>query len=1045
MKRLLTIITAMLLSVVVLAQKKTITGVVSHKINHTPLSGATISVNNKMVVTDANGKFAIEAAAGDEVTITHVGMIPVTIKLSAGMQDVTVELEEGQKELEQFVVIGYQAQKKKDLTGAVAVVDLAPVKNNSSGNVMQALQGRVAGLYIEKSGGSPNGANSRILIRGSNTLGVNDPLYIIDGIPTTRPEVFQNIDPSVIASVQVLKDASAASVYGARASNGVIIVTTKNGGNTSGKVNFQLNSSLAAQSERSVRLSMLNSVDRGKALWQASVNDKQDPAGAYGEIYDFDWNKDYDNPVLNGVTVKPFVGGDPNTPAGNTDWQDVMYKTGLVTNNSLTASVGNKNSSLEINLGYLKNTGMLRYTGYNRMSGSINAITKAFDGKASFGMNVRVANSNETLTARDIGGAATTFLAVTLAPTIPVYQNDGKTFAGASGGGYSDRNNPLHMQYLSRWDNANRLSTFGSVFAEIQPLKNLFFRSTLGADYATFQNKIISPTFTEGAFNRTTNSLTLDENKYLSYTFSNTIRYNLNINDVHAIKILAGTEYINTNLDYQFNKKEGFAIQTEEYFTLSSGTGNSYMSGGSTGNRLYSLFGRLDYNFSDRYLAAITIRRDGSSRFGANKRYGVFPAASVGWRIDREQFMSNQKLLSELKLRAGIGRVGNQQIGDLARFGLFDARYGTSQNQLTPGFWEQYMNVGTAYSLSGANTGTLPSGFVQTQAENPDLKWETTDEINTGVDFAILQNKIYGSFDYFSRKTTGILITPPVASALGEGQTKAVNGASKTNKGWELVIGYAGEKKGDFKYDVKLNFAHFRDKITELPESVRPAYPGNLVNTIIGHSQFDIFGYKTNGIFQSQEEVTKAPTQIGAGPGRIRYVDINDDGVISDLDRTWIGTTLPDLEYGVRVDLTYKKFDLSIFGSGVAGRKGFDVYTLFNNLMKSRENVGPGVFNAWTPQHTNTNIPALTLKDNNNEGRTSDYFMVSTSYFKMRTIQLGYNLKARSVFSSLRLYAMAENLFWFKSNKYQSPDPERIDLDPIPVPKTFTFGLNASF
>jgi hypothetical protein len=413
--------------------------------------------------------------------------------------------------------------------------------------------------------------------------------------------------------------------------------------------------------------------------------------------------------------------------------------------------------------------------------------------------------------------------------------------------------------------------------------------------------------------------------------------------------------------------------------------------------------------------------------------------------MDREAFMSKQKLFSELKLRAGIGRVGNQQIGDLARFGLFDARYGTSQNQLTPGFWEQYMNVGTAYSLSGANTGTLPSGFVQTQAENPDLKWETTNEINTGIDFTILQNSIYGSFDYFSRKTTGILITPPIASALGEGQTKAVNGASKTNKGWELVIGYLGEKKGNFGYDVKLNFAHFRDKITELPESVRPAYAGNLVNTIIGHSQFDIFGYKTNGIFQSQDEVNKAPTQIGAGPGRIRYVDDNNDGVINDLDRTWIGTTLPKLEYGVRIDLTYKKFDLSLFGSGVAGRKGFDVYTLYNNLMKSRENVGPGVFNAWTPQHTNTKVPALTLKDNNNEGRTSDYFMVSTSYFKMRTIQLGYNLTAKFIFTSVRFYAMAENLFWFKNKKYQSPDPERIDLDPIPVPKTFTFGVNASF
>ena len=276
--------------------------------------------------------------------------------------------------------------------------------------------------------------------------------------------------------------------------------------------------------------------------------------------------------------------------------------------------------------------------------------------------------------------------------------------------------------------------------------------------------------------------------------------------------------------------------------------------------------------------------------------------------------MSNSNIFSELKLRAGIGRVGNQAIGDLARFGLFDTRYGTTQNQLTPGFWEQYMNIGTAYSLSGANTGTLPSGFVQIQAANSALKWETTDEINVGVDFSILRNRIFGSFDYFSRKTTGILITPPVASALGEGQSKAVNGASKSNKGWEFVLGYHGEKKGNLQYNVQLNFAHFRDKITELPENVRPAYPGNLEHTIIGHSQFDIFGYQTNGLFQSQEEVDKAPTQIGAGPGRIRYVDINGDNQINDLDRDWIGTTLPELEYGVRIDLNYKKFDLSIFG-----------------------------------------------------------------------------------------------------------------------------------
>ncbi len=289
------------------------------------------------------------------------------------------------------------------------------------------------------------------------------------------------------------------------------------------------------------------------------------------------------------------------------------------------------------------------------------------------------------------------------------------------------------------------------------------------------------------------------------------------------------------------------------------------------------------------------------------------------------------------------------------------------------------------------------------------------------------------------------MITPPVASALGEGQSKAVNGVTKTNKGWEFVIGYRGEKVGDLRYNVQLNFAHFRDKITELPEDVRPAYPGNLVNTIIGHSQFDIFGYKTDGLFQSQAEVDKGSTQIGAGPGRIRYVDINNDKVINDLDRTWIGTTLPKLEYGARIDLIYKKFDLSLFGSGVAGRTGFDVYTLFNNLMKSRENVGPGVFKAWTPQNTNTNVPALTLKDNNNEGRPSDYFLVNTSYFKMRNIQLGYNVNPKVIFSRLRLFAMAENIFWFKDKSYLSPDPERIDLDPVPIPKTFTLGLNATF
>lgn len=1044
-KNALLIWVAMIFSVQLALAQRTITGSVVGESNNDPLIGASVVVTGTTngTITDIDGKFSI-AVPQDATTLTvsFVGYTTKDVPIN-GATDLTIALAEGSA-LQELVVVGYTTQRKEDLTGAVAVVELNPIRNNSSGNAMQALQGRVAGLYIEKDG-SPNGSNSRILIRGANTLGNNDPLYVIDGIPTTRPEVFQNMNPANIESIQVLKDASAESIYGARASNGVIIVTTKNGGDTGGKVTFQFNSSIAAQSEKSMRFEMLNAVDRGRALWQASVNDKQDPAGGYGDIYEFNWNKDFNNPVLNSVTVKPFVGGDPNTPVGDTDWQDVMYKTGIITKNDFTASYGTNKSSVEINLGQLKNTGMLRFTGYERLSGSISALTRAFDDKARFGINLRIANSNETLTARDLGGASTTFLAVTLAPTIPVYQKDGVTYAGASGAGYSDRNNPLHMQDISKWNNTNRLSTFGNVFLEIQPIKNLFFKSNLGADNATFLNKIIAPRFSEGAFNRTTNSLTLDQNHYLSLTWSNTLRYNLDLNDDNHFKFLVGTEYIKTDVDFQSTRKEGFAIQTEDYFTLSAGTGNTTVSGGSTGHRLLSQFGRVDYNFSDKYLAAVTVRRDGSSRFGSDNQYGIFPAASIGWRIDKEGFMASQKLFSELKVRVGVGRVGNQQIGDLSRFGLFDTRYGTTLAQVAGGFFEQYYNIGTAYSLSGANTGTLPSGFVQTQAANPALKWETTDEINTGLDFALLGNKFFGSFDYFTRKTTGILITPPVASALGEGQTKTVNGASKSNKGFEFVLGYRGDTKSDLKYNVIANFARFRDRITELPENVRPAYAGNLVNTIIGHSQFDIFGYKTMGIFQSQSEVDAAAKQVGAGPGRLRYEDINNDKKIDDLDRTWIGTTLPALEYGLRIDLSYKNFDFSAFGSGVAGRSGFDVYGIFNNFVAGRENIGPGVFNAWTPKNTGSNVPALSLADNNSERRGSDYFLVSTSYFKMRNLQLGYSILPKSVFTRLRFYVMAENVFWIKSKEYLSPDPERIDLDPIPIPKTFTFGINASF
>ena len=586
------------------AQSRTIKGVVTDN-ESKPVPGATVVVveTRKGTTTDINGNFSINAENGQTLRITLVGETPILTQITAATQNLNIQFKGSQSALNEVIVTGYSSERKKDLTGAVAVVDLTAVKNNSSGNTMQALEGRVAGLYIEKDG-SVNGATSRILIRGANTLGNNDPLYIIDGIPTTRPEVFQSLSPSNIASIQVLKDASAESIYGARASNGVIIVTTKTGGNTEGKVQFQFNSTTSTESEKSLRYKVLNAVDRGKALWQASVNDGQDPAAGYGDIYTFDWNGNYANPVLNSVTPKPFVGGDPNTPVGDTDWQSVLYKTAIATNNDFTATVGNKNSSFDINFGHITNNGLVKFTRYVRNSGSINAITRAFNGKATLGASIKIANSNETLPTKDLGGATTTALAVNLAPTIPVYQKDGTTYAGELGAGYSDRNNPLHMQDLAKWNNTNRLTTFGNIFLEIQPIKNLYIKSNYGADNANYLAKVISPTFSEGALNRTTNSLFNDQNHYLSTTWSNTIRYDFDLNKNNHFKLLAGTEYIKTFTDYLTTYKENFAIQSEDYFVFDAGTGKTNITGTSLGHTLFSQFGRLDYNYNNKYLLA---------------------------------------------------------------------------------------------------------------------------------------------------------------------------------------------------------------------------------------------------------------------------------------------------------------------------------------------------------------------------------------------------------------------------------------------------------
>jgi TonB-dependent starch-binding outer membrane protein SusC len=1047
MRKLVYVITILLLAFNTWAQEKRITGKIINQETKQPVAGATVTVNGTQTATQTgtDGTFSVSVPNPDAVlSVTYVGMEPQQIRVG-NQTDFSISMLSTTSNLNEIVVTGYQTQRKVDLVGAVAVADLKPIKNNSSGNPLQALQGRVAGLYIEKSG-TPSGENSRVVIRGVNTLGNTDPLYVIDGVPTKSPQVFQSLNPGSIESVQILKDASAASIYGSRASNGVIIVTTKNGSTSGGKLNIQVNSGLTFQTLKPQKLDMMSAEERGRALWQGAVNDERlktsnrvDPNTTFSNLYQFEWNGDYDKPVLNKVIVQPFLGGDQNVPAGNTDWQDALYDNALVTNNDLTISGGNKTSSFLMNLGYINNSGLMKFTGYERYSARLNASSQFFDGKLKFGMNSQFSTSNETLATTDLGGAPTPSLGVLLAPTIPVFTKDGK-YAGPLGAGYSDRNNPVHIQWLNRWDNRNRTILYGNAFIDIEPIKNLFFRSNLGIEYNTILFKDIQLSFQEGFLGRNVNSLARNTDRLLGLTWSNTLNYQYELGS-NRFNLLAGVEAVRQDVEAFGAFRENFVQQTEDYFYLNAGTGRSTNFGNSSRNRLLSQFGKINYAYGNKYLASVTLRRDGSSRFGENDRYGFFPAANIGWRINNEAFMQNIDAISNLKLRIGIGRVGNQDIGDFAHLPFFQTNYGTRIGD--------HWNTGTAYDLAGANTGNLPSGFVSVRAGNPNLKWETTEEVNVGVDFGFLNEKVYGSFDYFTRTTSDILILPPVASVQGEGRQRWVNGATKDNKGFEFVLGYRNQTKSGIAYTLQGNLSRFRDEITELPEEVRPAFPGNAERSILGQSQFAIFGFRTDGLFQSEAEVNAHAAQIGKGIGRIRYVDLNKDGQINGSDQDWLGTTLPAYEYGLRVDLSYKNFDFSAFGSGVAGRHGFEPYLFFNSFLRPRENGGPGLLNAWTPENTGSKTPMLTLVDANSEGKTSDYFIINTSYFKMRNVQLGYSLPQTAIralrMSQLRFYLMGENLFWFKNKEYQGKDPEISNIDVIPIPTSVTFGLNVMF
>ena len=1025
---------SLLLSSTLLYAQAEISGTVVDPTGETVI-GATVMEKGTSngTVTDFDGNFKLKVEAGKTLVISYIGFLTQEVAAADGM---TVTLQDDALALEEVVVTGYTTQRKADLTGAVSVVSVNELAKQNENNPMKALQGRVPGMNIQADGNLAGAATVRI--RGIGTLNDNDPLYIIDGVPTKAG--MHELNGNDIESIQVLKDAASASIYGSRAANGVIIITTKKGKDGKVKVNFDTS---VAASFYAHKIETMNAQQWGRAFWQANVNDGINPNNN-NLGYNFDWTYDKNgNPLLNGLTMNMFLDDNASVRSADTDWFKEIARTGVVQQYNLSVSNGSEKGSSFFSVGYYDNMGTIKDSKFSRLSARANADYKLFDGKVVIGENFSV---NRTKGTDAPGGILEN--ALEFNSNFPIYAENGE-FAQALGA-YSERENPLSLIYNNKDNEYTQWRMFGDAHISVTPFKNFTVRSTLGMDYSQKEQRFFTYPIANGKVKRTDTAAESKQEHWMRWMWNAIATYNIEIG-LHRADALVGMEVNRHDFKWNSAKRYELSVLNTDYMWPSAGTGKQLAEGSGEGFSLVSFFGKANYTYADKYMASFTIRRDGSSRFGSNNQYGTFPSVSVGWRLTQENFMKKTNgWLDDLKVRYSWGQTGNQEISNTARYTLYRAVVST-------GLWESGA-AGSTYDIKGTNGGLiLDNGYVRSQRGNDDIKWETTTQHNIGVDFALLRNEVYGSFDWFHKKTTDILLFMDGIASMGEGASQWINAGEVKNVGWEVSLGYRHKLSNGFSWDINGNISRFTNEITKLPETVAAngRFGGNGVKSVVGHPMGAQVGYVADGIFKSQEEIDNHAVQEGAGLGRIRWKDLNGDGKITEADQDWIYNPTPDFTWGLNIYLQYKDFDFTMFWQGVQGVdvdcRGFKSQTDFwanSNINVPYLNKGVRALDAWSPSNPGSDIPALTTADNNNEGRVSSYYIENGSFAKLRTIQLGYNLPKTFTdkirMDRLRLYISAQNLLTIKSSKFSGVDPENPGFN-YPIPLNLTFGLNVGF
>ena len=979
-----------------------------------PIIGATVMEKGTSngTISDIDGNFHLKTASGATLVISYIGFETQELPAQAGMN---ITMSDNAKELTEVVVTGYQVQRKADLTGAVSVMDMKGPISESDPNMLNSMQGKLAGVDIVTDA-APGGGSSTIRVRGMSTVNACDPLYVIDGVATN--ENLNSLNSADIESIQVLKDASSASIYGSRAANGVIIITTKKG--KDGKMAINLNYNAALQTvARSY--DMLSAAQWGQAYWQACANDGIAPVGAAS--------------LYGTGDVPQLVSSVNGVNTADTDWQKEVYSAAWTQNLSASISNASEKGSYLLSANYINQNGLMTNTFYKRISARVNS-TYNFNKYIRVGENLMIAKWDNR-GADTNGDRGIPYTAMRQHPAIPVFSAPGVYTDPVAMLG-SDIENPVQTLYNMRDNQNSSWRIFGNGYLEIMPVKGLTLKSNIGVEHVQFLNKTLTRNVrpSDDTANRAVSS---GYGQGDTWTWTNTANYLFDINTLHHFTVLAGTEAIKYTFEDLAATRKDYAFEDKDYMQIGAGSGTMTNGGGKQEWALFSLFGKVDYNFADRYLFSATLRRDQTSRLHKNHNSGIFPAFSGAWRLSEEKFWKKNSFIDNVKVRLAWGQNGNSAISNnYAAFSTYAYDLGNG-----------------AYDLGGTNTSVV-SGIKVATTGNPELKWETTTQTNLGLDAFLFDGAVSLALDYYWKNTKDMITIPPVLSVAGENAAKFMNTGTMKNHGFELNLGYHSPQYGDFSWDGNFNLSMYRNELVKLNDEV--SVIGGDWRLIEGQPMGVYYGYVNDGIFQTEDQVSNHAIQEGKGVGRLIYRDITGDGVVNEADRCIIGDPNPDFAMGLTLTANYKNWSLSAFFSG---EFGFDIYNgtrkqlefmTYGNLYTNRSK---DALSAWTQNNPSATIPALTTIDDNNETRMSTYFMEDGSYLKCKYIKLSYLFDQPWMktigLQAMSIYGQVENVFTMTG--YSGLDPEvplsaygaRVDNGPYPRARTFSVGLNLTF